>query len=71
VYTFSGGTDRLVKAMKSELERNGGALANRVQVDTIVVEAGRVVGIEAHGRFIAADAVVSNASLKSTALGLA
>jgi all-trans-retinol 13,14-reductase len=70
VYTFSGGTDRLVKAMKSELERNGVTLANRVQVDRIVVEAGRVTGIEAHGRFISADAVVSNASLKSTALGL-
>jgi phytoene dehydrogenase-like protein len=70
VYTFSGGTDRLVKAMKSELESNGVTLRNRVQVDRIVVEDGRASGIEAHGRFIAADAVISNASLKGTVLGL-
>lgn len=66
VFTFSGGTDRLVKAMKSELESHGVELFNKVQVDRIRVEGGRVTGIEAHGRFIAADAVVSNASLKST-----
>src|SRR5206468_931132 len=65
VYTFSGGTDRLVKAMKSELERHGVDLFNKVQVDRIRVSGSRVEGIEAHGRFIAADAVVSNASLKS------
>ena len=70
VFTFSGGTDRLVKAMKAELERNGVTLRNRVQVDRIVVEDGRATGIEAHGRFVAADAVVSNASLKGTVLGL-
>jgi len=66
VYTFSGGTDRLVKEMKSELESHGVELHNKVQVDRIRVEGGRVTGIEAHGRFIAADAVVSNASLKAT-----
>jgi len=66
VYTFEGGTDGLVKAMKSELERNGVVLRNKVQVDRIRVEGGRVTGIEAHGRFVAADAVVSNASLKTT-----
>lgn len=66
VYTFEGGTDTLVKAMKAELERNGVVLRNKVQVDRIRVEGGRVTGIEAHGRFVAADAVVSNASLKGT-----
>jgi phytoene dehydrogenase-like protein len=66
VYTFSGGTDRLVKAMKAELEANGVTLRNKVQVDRIVVEDGRACGIEAHGRTIAADAVISNASLKGT-----
>jgi phytoene dehydrogenase-like protein len=70
VYTFSGGTDRLVKAMRSELESHGVDMFNKVQVDRIRVEGGRVTGIEAHGRFIACDAVVSNASLKGTVLGL-
>ena len=68
VYTFSGGTDRLVAAMKAELAKNGVTLRNRVQVDRIVVEAGRVRGIEAEGRFVEADAVVSNANLKATVL---
>ncbi|MBL8858171.1 MAG: NAD(P)/FAD-dependent oxidoreductase [Planctomycetes bacterium] len=70
VYTFAGGTDQLVKAMKAELERQGVELRNKVQVEKIRVEGGRVTGIEAHGRFIACDAVVSNASLKGTVLGL-
>lgn len=70
VYTFVGGTDRLVRAMKLELESHGVELRNKVQVDAIRVEGGRVTGIEAHGRFVACDAVVSNASLKGTVLGL-
>lgn len=70
VYTFSGGTDRLVKAMREELESHRVELRNKVQVDRIRVEGGRVAGVEAHGRFVAADAVVSNASLSGTVLGL-
>jgi phytoene dehydrogenase-like protein len=66
VYTFAGGTDRLISAMKAELRHNGVDLYNNVQVERIVVRAGRVAGIEAHGRFIAADAVVSNANVKTT-----
>ena len=67
VYTFRGGTDWLVKEMQSELSRNGVELRNHVQVERIVVENGRVRGIEAHGRFIASEVVISNASLKTTA----
>ncbi len=66
VFTFSGGTDRLVREMRSELERNGAELFNRVQVERILVEGGRVRGVIAEGREIAADAVVSNAGLTST-----
>src|SRR5262249_3817166 len=50
---------------------------SRVQVERIRVssghsssDGGRVEGIEAHGRFVAADAVVSNASLRATVLDL-
>jgi phytoene dehydrogenase-like protein len=67
VYTFRGGTDWLVKEMQSELAKNGVTLRNHVQVERIVVEQGRVRGIEAHGRFISSEVVVSNASLKTTA----
>jgi all-trans-retinol 13,14-reductase len=66
VFTFSGGTDQLVRQMKAELARNGVELRNRVQVDRVVIEDGRAVGIEAHGRVIHADAVLSNANLRTT-----
>jgi phytoene dehydrogenase-like protein len=66
VYTFSGGTDWLIRAMKDELASNGVELLNNVQVDRIVVEGGRATGVEAHGRFVGADVVVSNANLKVT-----
>jgi phytoene dehydrogenase-like protein len=66
VFTFAGGTDVLIAEMKAELRRNGVDLFNKVGVDRIRVEGGRVLGIEAHGRFIAANAVISNANLKTT-----
>ncbi len=66
VYTFRGGTDWLVREMQRELERNGVELANRVEVERIVVEDGRVRGVQAHGRFLACEVVISNANLKST-----
>jgi phytoene dehydrogenase-like protein len=66
VFTFSGGTDKLVTEMKAELRRNGVEVFSKVQVDRIRIEGKRAVGIEAHGRFLAADAVLSNANLKTT-----
>jgi phytoene dehydrogenase-like protein len=70
IWTFRGGTDRLVRAMKAELAGHGVELRNHVQVERILVDDGRVTGIEACGRRIAADAVVSNANLKQTILKL-
>ncbi len=70
VYTFTGGTDWLIRAMKDELERNGVELFNNAQVERIVVENGRVAGVQADGRFLAARAVISNANLKHTILKL-
>lgn len=66
VYTFRGGTDWLVREMQRELEQSGVELANRVEVERIVVEEGRVRGVEAHGRFLGCEVVISNANLKST-----
>ena len=71
VFTFAGGTDNLIRAMKAELERNGVELYNSVEVDRIVVETSpmgetRVRGVEACGRFIESPAVVSNANVRTT-----
>ena len=70
VYTFAGGTTRLVHAMQDELRRNGVDLRIRCNVDRILVDRGRVCGVEVHGRVIPAAAVVSNANLKATVFDL-
>jgi all-trans-retinol 13,14-reductase len=70
VHTFRGGTDALIGAMKAELARNGVELFSSAQVDRIVVEDGRAVGVLCGGRFLGARAVLSNANLKQTVLSL-
>jgi phytoene dehydrogenase-like protein len=71
IWTFSGGTDQLVAEMRAELGRNGVELFNNVQVERILIDDRRVVGIEACGRRIGARSVVSNANIKHTIFGLA
>lgn len=66
VFTFSGGTDNLIRAMRAELVKNGVELYNSVQVERIVLEDGETKGVVANGRFIEAPVVVSNANLKTT-----
>jgi len=66
VYTFSGGTDNLIHAMRRELEQNGVELYNNVQVERIVVENGETAGVMANGRFLAAPVVLSNANVNTT-----
>src|SRR5688572_5335286 len=70
VFTFQGGTDRLIGLMKQELERNGVDLRIRSEVQKIHVRRGRVEGVTAGGRLIPCRAVVSNANLKSTIFNL-
>lgn len=70
IWTFRGGTDLLVRLMREELERNGVELFNNVQVERIVVEGGRAVGVQCGERLLAARTVVSNAGLKPTVLQL-
>ena len=66
VYTFTGGTERLVKDMKALLAESGVDIFNRVQVDQITVEDGRVRGVRIGDREVRAEAVISNANIKST-----
>ena len=66
VYTFQGGTDRLIRLMHENLEQNGVDVCIRADVTKILVDAGSVAGVEVNGRTIRAGAVVSNANLKLT-----
>jgi len=71
VFTFEGGTDKLVTQMKAELERNGVDLRIRCLVEKIEVSPDRqVTGVVVNGRRIGCRAVVSNANIKSTVLKL-
>jgi len=74
VYTFSGGTDQLIKAMKKELTQNGVTIKNYAQVEQILVDgppgARRVRGVRVNGRTVESTAVISNANVVSTVLRL-
>ena len=76
VYTFRGGSDRLIEKMIAELKRNGVEVRKKVLVERILVEEhdGRKVacGIVArNGRVIRAKAVLSNANIWNTVFRLA
>ncbi len=66
VFTFSGGTDNLIRAMREELARNRVELFHHAQVEKIAVEGAQVRGVVVNGRFLAARAVLSNANVKTT-----
>jgi len=76
VYTFRGGTDNLIAAMRAELLKNGVELYNHAQVERIVVEGsvleggavegGAVRGVIVNGRFLEAPTVLSNANVLTT-----
>ncbi|HEX3999458.1 MAG TPA: FAD-dependent oxidoreductase [Pirellulales bacterium] len=66
VYTFQGGTDRLIHWMHEELVKSGVDVRIRTDVEKIHVRGGRVEGVTVGGRNIKTRAIVSNANLKST-----
>ncbi len=66
VFTFRGGTDRLIGLMHAELLRNGVDVRIRCDVQRILSRSGRVRGVQVGGRTIEARAVVSNANLRAT-----
>ncbi|MFL2870776.1 MAG: phytoene desaturase family protein [Pirellulaceae bacterium] len=70
VYTFEGGTDLLVEKMHAELLSNNVDVRINTDVSRIMVERGKVVGVEVNGRQIKTGAVVSNANLLSTVFKL-
>ena len=71
VFTFEGGTDRLVTLMRAEMERNGVDVRIRSLVEKIdVTPDRRVAGVVVNGRPIGCRTLVSNANLKATILHL-
>ncbi|MEX2119425.1 MAG: NAD(P)/FAD-dependent oxidoreductase [Pirellulales bacterium] len=70
VFTFQGGTDRLIGLMRDEMLANGVDLRIRSDVQRIHVDQGRVGAVTVNGRTIQTRAVVSNANLKATIFNL-
>ncbi|MGI6657123.1 MAG: phytoene desaturase family protein [Desulfobulbus sp.] len=66
VFTFEGGTDRLIGLMSDELRAKNVDICTRARVERIRVEGGRAIGVEVDGRLIHARAVVSNAGITNT-----
>ncbi|WP_425618469.1 phytoene desaturase family protein [Anatilimnocola sp. NA78] len=71
VYTFEGGTDRLVQLMHDDLKASGVDVRINCDAEKIHIENDRVTGVTINGRQIRCRAVVSNANLKYTILKLA
>jgi len=71
VYTFQGGTDRLIAMMATELEKNGVTIRTLAAVDKIVIENGKVKGVTVGNLFIATSCVVSNSDILNTIYDLA
>ncbi len=70
VFTFEGGTDRLIGLMEAELRKSGVDICIRADVSRIDCQGGRVRSVEVNGRTIRCGAVVSNANLSATVFNL-
>src|SRR5690606_36035370 len=80
VFTFQGGTDKLIGKMVDEARSNGVDARRNVLVERILVEDGKVVGLIARSlntgeafesQTIRCGAIVSNANIKNTIQRLA
>ena len=70
VYTFQGGTDRLIGLMDRQMRANGVDVRIRSGAEKILVEHGQVQAVRVGGRTIRTRAVISNANLKGTVFDL-
>ncbi len=66
VYTFEGGTDRLIKMMRDELLENGVDIKMNAPVEEIIIENKQAKGVKLMGDTIYAKSVLSNANIKTT-----
>src|SRR3954469_271346 len=70
VFTFEGGTDRLIELMHADLLKSGVDVRIKCDAQQIHAEHGRVMGVTVNGRFIKCRSVVSNSNLKFTVFRL-
>ncbi len=70
VYTFQGGTDKIISMMQAELLKNGVDIRTHSLAERITVEGSQVTGVVANGKAIRARAVISNANVRSTVRNL-
>jgi phytoene dehydrogenase-like protein len=66
VFTFEGGTDKLIGLMERELHKSGVDVCIKANVTRIDCRGGRVRSVDVNGRTIRAGAVLSNANLNAT-----
>jgi len=66
VWTFEGGTDRLIELMHADLLKSGVDVRIKCDAEQVHVENGRVAGVTVNGRRIKCRSVVSNSNLKAT-----
>jgi len=66
VFTFEGGTDKLIGLMEAELRRSGVDICIKADVTRIDCRGGHVRAVEVNGRTIRTRAVLSNANLNAT-----
>src|SRR5262249_5346791 len=59
VFTFEGGTDRLIELMQADLVKSGVDVRIKCDAEKIHVERGHVEGVTVNGRRIKCDAIVS------------
>lgn len=71
VFTFQGGTDKLIGMMAEELQKNGVTICTKARVDKIIVDNGKVRGVQVGDRVINAPSVVSNSGITNTVTNLA
>jgi len=71
VFTFEGGTDLVIEMMREELLKNGVDIKLHTKVEKIVIEEGRVKGVEVQGELVPATSVLSNGNVMSTIFKMA
>src|SRR3954449_5503307 len=70
VFTFQGGTDKLIGLMERELRKSGVDICIKADVSRIDCRGGRVRAVEVNGRTIRTRSVMSNANLNATIFNL-
>ncbi len=66
VFTFEGGTDKLIGLMENELRKSGVDICIKADVTRVDCHSGRVRAVEVNGRTIRTRSVLSNANLNAT-----